>query len=240
MAEDMTAEFAPLGDSAVRVAFGTAISPGVARRVRRFCAALDAEPILGADEWVAGYAAVTVYYRPWVIGYAAICDALRRRLRRRVAGFATGGEARVVEIPVCYGGEFGPDLADIAALHGLTSAQAVRRHRAPCYQVYFLGFLPGFAYLGGLSRTLETPRRATPRASVPAGAVGIAGAQTGVYPVETPGGWQIIGRTPLRLYDPARQPPALLAAGDRVRFVSITAAQFSEIRESEGIADAAH
>ncbi len=233
-----TVRFAPLGDSAVRIVFGSTISPGVARRVQRFCAALDAGPIPGVDEWVPGYATVAVYYRPWVIGYAAVCDAVRRKLSRRAGAAPAGAGPCLVEIPVCYGGEHGPDLVDVAAAHGLTPAQAAWRHRAPCYQVYFLGFLPGFAYLGGLSPTLETPRRATPRALVPAGAVGIAGAQTGVYPVETPGGWQIIGQTPLRLYDPIRQPPALLAAGDRVRFVSITAKRFEEI--SREVVDAAH
>ncbi len=129
---------------------------------------------------------------------------------------------RLVEIPVCYGSEYGPDLEDVAALHELTSAEVIRRHSAPPYRVQFLGFLPGFAYLSGLPPGLETPRRDTPRLSVPAGAVGIGGAQTGVYPLESPGGWQIIGRTPLILFDLNREPPALLRAGDRVRFVPIS------------------
>ena len=155
-------------------------------------------------------------------------------MRQRLGENAAAAEApaeRVVEIPVCYGGKWGPDLAD-AALHcGLTPAQLVERHSRPRYLVYFLGFLPGFAYLGGLPPELAVPRRSVPRLSVPAGAVGIAGGQTGVYPLETPGGWQIIGQTPLRLYDPSRQPPSLLALGDHVQFVPLSPEEFADYEE---------
>lgn len=223
----MTPDFSPVGDFAVRVAFGAEISPRINDHVRRFCRRLQTGPIWGVTEWVSGYAAVTVYYRPWTIGYDDLCRALEGFVR-------AGADAplpvlRRVEIPVCYGGEWGPDLDEVAAAHDLNGAQVIERHAGGDYLVYFLGFLPGFPYLGGLDPSLVTPRRATPRARVPAGAVGIAGAQTGVYPLETPGGWQIIGRTPLRLYDPDRQPPTLLAAGDQVRFVPITERQFEEI-----------
>lgn len=223
----MTPEYLPVGDLAVRVAFGEEISPRVNDQVRRFCHCLQAEPIWGVTEWVPGYATVTVYYQPWTVSYQALCLALEGRVR--------AGEdlplpfLRRVEIPVCYGGQWGPDLDALAAAHDLTPAQVIAQHTAPSYLVYFLGFLPGFPYLGGLAASLATPRRATPRPRVPAGAVGIAGAQTGVYPLETPGGWQIIGQTPLRLYAPDRQPPALLAAGDQVRFVPITEQQFGEM-----------
>ncbi len=226
----MKPEFLPLGGCGVRMQFGSEISPAVSARIRRFGAALDAAPIPGTTEWVCGYAVVTVYYRPWRIGYEDLCTALRQRLRRSgedEAGFVE----RVVEIPVCYGGGFGPDLEEVAAWHRLTARQVIRRHSRPVYRVYFLGFLPGFAYLGGLPRSLETPRRSSPRRGVPAGSVGIAGRQTGVYPLETPGGWQIIGQTPLRLYDPQREAPALLAAGDRVKFVPIDAARYRELVE---------
>jgi len=225
----MTAEFLPIGDLAVRVAFGAQISPHINDQVRRFCHRLQTEPIWGVTEWVPGYATVTVSYQPWAIGYDQLCGALAERIR--AGEDAPLPARRRVAIPVCYGGEWGPDLDEVATLHGLTGAQVIERHTAPLYRVYFLGFLPGFPYLGGLDPSLATPRRATPRASVPAGAVGIAGAQTGVYPLETPGGWQIIGRTPLRLYDPDRQPPALLAAGDHVQFVPITERQYEKRRE---------
>lgn len=136
-------------------------------------------------------------------------------LRRQAAG-------RWVEIPVVYGGDEGPDLAEVAAHCGLSPEEVVRRHAAAEYCVYFIGFQPGFAYLGGLPPLLATPRRAEPRLSVPAGSVGIGGSQTGIYPLATPGGWQLIGRTSLPLFDPAAEPPTLLAPSDRVRFVPVT------------------
>lgn len=128
-------------------------------------------------------------------------------------------EGRTIEIPVAYGGEHGPDLADVAAHTGFTPAEVVRRHAAGEYVVYLLGFLPGFAFMGGLPPELATPRRAEPRVAVPARSVGIGGAQTGVYPLVSPGGWQLIGRTPLEMFDPAAAEPTLLRPGDRVRFI---------------------
>lgn len=227
-------EFQPLGDCGVRIQFGDAISPVVNARIRRFGAALDAAPIDGMTEWVCGYAVVTVYYRPWIIGYDNLCAALRERFLKSEAMLSEAdSEERVVEIPVCYGGEFGPDLEEVAAWHHQTASRITRRHCRPLYRVYFLGFLPGFAYLGGLPSSLDTPRRASPRLRVPAGAVGIAGSQTGVYPLETPGGWQIIGQTPLRLYDPRRDAPALLSAGDRVRFIPIDADRYRALEKTE-------
>ena len=144
----MAAEFSPVGDLAVRLAFGAEISPRLNAIIRRFCHRLAVEPVRGVTEWVPGYAAVTVYYRPWDIGYEALCRELAR-----YAGEARGEqtpEARRVEIPVCYGGEHGPDLEEVAAAHGLTSAEVIERHAGGEYLVYFLGFLPGFPYLGGL------------------------------------------------------------------------------------------
>ncbi len=134
-------------------------------------------------------------------------------------GESVNASGRIVEIPVRYGGDDGPDLADVAAHTGLTPEEVVRRHSAGSYTVYFLGFQPGFAYLGGLDPALATPRRSEPRLAVPAGAVGIGGEQTGVYPAAAPGGWQLIGRTELALFEPERDPPSLLAPGDTVRFV---------------------
>ena len=132
---------------------------------------------------------------------------------------ATAIEGRTIEIPVAYGGEHGPDLADVATHTGFTPAEVVRRHAAGEYVVYLLGFLPGFAFMGGLPPELATPRRAEPRVAVPARSVGIGGAQTGVYPLVSPGGWQLIGRTPLEMFDPTAAEPTLLRPGDRVRFV---------------------
>lgn len=217
MSGDAAGVFRPLGDQAVRVEFGQDISPETNARVRRFCRALARDPIPGVVEWVPAYATVAVYYQPRAIRYDALCRDLGRRLAGAQEEALSPG--RVVEIPVRYGGTAGPDLEAVAAHHNLTPAQIVAWHAGPTYLVYMLGFLPGFAYLGGLPPGLATPRRDTPRPRVPAGSVGIAGAQTGVYPIESPGGWQIIGRAELRLYDPERQPPALLRPGDQVRFI---------------------
>lgn len=150
---------------------------------------------------------------------AGLEASLKRAWEQGEGGESGNASGRIVEIPVRYGGDDGPDLADVAAHTGLTPDEVVRRHSAGTYTVYFLGFQPGFAYLGGLDPALATPRRAEPRLAVPAGAVGIGGEQTGVYPAAAPGGWQLIGRTELALFEPERDPPSLLAPGDTVRFV---------------------
>jgi inhibitor of KinA len=139
--------------------------------------------------------------------------------------------ARLVEIPVCYGGDLGPDLADVASRHGLSEADVVTLHSDAVYLVHMVGFMPGFAYLGGLDARIVTPRRASPRRAVPAGAVGIGGEQTGVYPMVSPGGWNLIGRTPRAMFDSTRDAPALLAMGDRVRFRPISRSDFDAWRE---------
>lgn len=225
----MEPELSPLGDCGVRIVFGCEISQEIHARIRRFGAALDASPIRGMTEWVSGYAVVTVYYQPWTISYDALCAELSQQLQQQDITQAL--PKRVVEIPVCYGGTFGPDLEDVARYCGLSAAEMILQHMAPLYRVYFLGFLPGFAYLGGLPPSLAVPRRYVPRLAVPAGAVGIADEQTGVYPLETPGGWQIIGRTPLRLYDLKRDPPSLLVLGDRIKFVLIAPNQFADFED---------
>lgn len=131
---------------------------------------------------------------------------------------SSASEGRMVEIPVVYGGSAGPDLDNVARHTGLSTREVIERHSNAEYVVYFLGFLPGFAYMGGLDASLATPRHTTPRVSIPAGSVGIGGEQTGIYPMASPGGWQLIGRTALQLFDPSQQPPTLLRPGDRVRF----------------------
>lgn len=146
-------------------------------------------------------------------------DAIERLQRWWEESEALTLESRLIEIPVIYGGEYGPDLTEVARHTGLSEHQVVERHAEADYIVYFIGFQPGFPYLGGLPASLATPRRAEPRLEVPAGSVGIGGGQTGIYPLPTPGGWQIIGRTDIRLFDPQRQPATLLQPGDRVRFV---------------------
>lgn len=137
--------------------------------------------------------------------------------------------SREIVIPVCYGGRFGPDLPHVAGHAGLTEEQVIELHLTRTYHVYMMGFAPGFPYLSGMDPRIAAPRRSTPRVSIPAGSVGIAGAQTGIYPIETPGGWNLIGRTPLILFDPDRDPPSMLRAGDRIRFRAITEEQYEEL-----------
>jgi inhibitor of KinA len=217
----------PLGDSAIVLAVGAGLDESVLARVRTIASALERDLPAGVTDIVPAFATVTVFYDPaHVANFASLCATLEARAARAEAALPSG-DTRTIEVPVCYGGEFGPDLADVAARAGATPEQVVALHRGGNYLVHAIGFLPGFAYLGGLPVKIHTPRRATPRTQVPAGAVGIGGALTGVYPLATPGGWNLIGRTPLRMFDPARAEPALLRAGDRVRFRAITPEEFA-------------
>jgi inhibitor of KinA len=176
---------------------------------------------------VAAFGSVTVFYDPAIIaGLAALRRAIEERAAVAGAALFSSG-APVVEIPVCYGGRFGPDLEDIAARCALGVGEVVAMHSGADYVVHAIGFAPGFAYLGGLPEKLRTPRRTTPRTEVAAGSVGIGGAQTGVYPFASPGGWHILGRTPLKMFDVHRDQPALLKSGDHVRFRAISEEEFT-------------
>lgn len=191
--------------------------PAELAKQRRLWAFADAAASLeGVLETVTGMNNLTVFALPDA-DLAALSDGLYHLWSRIQAGEHQG---RHVDIPVHYGGEFGEDLAEVAAFHHTTPAEIVRRHTEPLYTVFMMGFQPGFPYLGGLPEHLHTPRRAVPRTEVPAGSVGIGGSQTGVYPFASPGGWQIIGRTDTALFQTAAYPPTLLLAGDTVRFVA--------------------
>jgi KipI family sensor histidine kinase inhibitor len=207
----------PASDHALLVSFGGEISPANGERVRRLAAALEARPVAGVLNLHPAYSSLLVRFDPLEVRGEEIASALESVLRD--LDRVPLREPRRVEIPVLYGGEHGPDLADVAAHCGLSEEEVVRAHSEGDYEVSFLGFTPGFPYLAGLDASLAVPRLPTPRKRVPAGSVAIGGSQTGVYPLASPGGWRLIGWTPLRLFDPAREPISLLAMGDRVRFL---------------------
>jgi inhibitor of KinA len=211
----------PLSEYAVTIRFSTNVDEAVNDYVHRVAVFLEQQKKDGIFDIVPTFSSVTVYYDPLVVGnYEEMCEWLRTELER--VEQVEAPPSRTVVIPVCYGGEFGPDLEEVARFHGMTEEEVIAIHAQGRYRVYMIGFSPGFAYLGGLSPKIATPRRATPRTRVPAGSVGIAGSQTGVYPLATPGGWQIIGRTPLALFRPEHDEPSLLRAGDIVQFRPIT------------------
>lgn len=216
------------GDTSVTVEFGNEISTEINGRIRAFQIAVNQKKIPGIVEMVPTYRSVAVHYRPEVITYDALCAKLRELLG--ALDSIAIPPASVIEIPVLYGGEMGPDLAFVAEHSGKTEEEVIRIHTEPEYLIYMLGFTPGFPYLGGMSPEIATPRLKTPRVKIPGGSVGIAGSQTGAYPIDSPGGWQLIGRTPLNLYDAHREVPILLEAGQYVKFRAIDQAEFDTIK----------
>lgn len=232
----MTARFLapqPVADHALRLALAPSDGPQVpseaaTEAVRAALAALLAEPLDGVRELVPGYASILICFEPLRVDPESLSQAIVERLSRSASAARTS--SRFVEVPVCYGGEYGPDLEPVAAQLGLTPAEVIARHSDARYQVAFLGFAPGFPYLLGLPPSLHIPRRATPRLQVPAGAVAIAGAQAGIYPQDSPGGWQLLGRTPLSLLELGPSPRARLQLGDTLRFRPIAPADF--VREA--------
>lgn len=197
------------------------------QKVRRLLRLLELEPIAGVRNLHPAYCSLLIKFDPLKLRHSELQQILPSYIARMEK--VPLPEPRLVEIPVCYGGEYGPDLKDVAELHELTEAAAIELHSSTDYTVYFLGFAPGFAYLAELPKALVTPRLSTPRRSVPAGSVGIAGSQTGVYPITTPGGWRLLGRTPVKMFQPERAEMSLLSIGDRVRFLPISPEQFAKL-----------
>ena len=225
------ARFRLSGDRALLVEYGAGIDPVVNEKVRAMTALLKKHLPEGVEAIVPAYCSLSILYDPLATKPARLMELLHAlEADPRAAEIA---EPKVVPIPVCYGGPFGPDIGVVAEHTGLEEDQIVAIHSSVDYPIYMIGFTPGFCYLGGLDDRLRTPRRSTPRTNLPAGSVGLAESQTGVYPVESPGGWQIIGQTPLRLFAPARENPFLYEAGDRIRFVPITEAEFCRLHEKE-------
>jgi KipI family sensor histidine kinase inhibitor len=229
MTPDRPPAIEPLGDRALVVRFADRIDAATNARVHAAAERLRALSLAGVVDIVPAYASLTVHYAPaaWAHAGEAAWRRLADQLRAQLGDVADPGDdpARApIELVVRYGGDDGPDLVPLADALGLEPEDVIARHCEPTYRVAMLGFAPGFAYLLGLDPSLHAPRRAAPRTRVPAGSVAIGGAQTGVYPRELPGGWHLVGRTTRTLFDPARAEPALLAPGDRVRFVAAGAA----------------
>ncbi|MBI2758540.1 MAG: 5-oxoprolinase subunit PxpB [Chloroflexi bacterium] len=210
----MKASLVPFGDSALLVKFGDEIDPVINQRVHALDALLSANRIAGMIETVPAYAALLVHYDPLVLTYAQVSAWVGAEMDRVELNAVR--KPRRIEVPVRYGGE---DLDFVAAYHRISINEVVRIHTSREYTVYMMGFTPGFAYMGKLEDAIATPRLETPRTHVEAGSVGIAGAQTGIYPIDSPGGWRVIGRTSTRLFDLKSDPPFLFSPGDLVRFV---------------------
>lgn len=223
-------DLSPLGDGGICIRFLEKVTPELNKRIRGFCRKLEKEKIEGVTEWVPAYETVTVYYLPGRISYREIAGKLTE-LVERVSEIPDQYKSELIYIPTLYGRNVGEDLRKVAQINDLSEDEVIHLHSGTDYLVYMMGFLPGFPYLGGMSEKIAAPRLESPRGRVPSGSVGIAGEQTGIYPLESPGGWNLIGRTPVKLFDPGRERPFLLRAGDHVRFFSITEADYAEIRE---------
>jgi KipI family sensor histidine kinase inhibitor len=219
----------PSGDLALVVEFGNEISTACNDKVRQLNQCLKRNEIKGVIETVPTFRSLLVYYDPLKITYKKLCNYIEAVANAE--GDIKVKSNRIVEIPVCYGGQYGEDLVEVAEYVGMSETEVIRIHSSVDYLIYMLGFLPGFPYLGGLDKRLETPRLSNPRTSIPAGSVGIGGEQTGVYPIDSPGGWRLIGRTPIRLYDSKREKPTLYQAGDFIHFQPINEDEFVLIDE---------
>lgn len=224
----MTFTCSPVGDTAIMVRFEQVIAEHVNRRVVNMAFSLEKRAVKGIVEIVPAYASLMIYYNPLELSYEEIVQIVQQ-----LADAAPSAQQseRTVLIPALYGGEYGPDLGDVARYHQISEERVIQLHSSVRYRVYMLGFSPGFPYLGGLPDVLATPRLATPRLHIPAGSIGIAGAQTGIYSVDSPGGWRIIAHTPVPLFQLDRDPPFLLRIGDWLRFQPVTPEQYDAIAQ---------
>lgn len=226
----------PMGDCALVVEFGNEAREELSSHIAALASRLRIARPAGVLDVVPTYTTLAVHYEPALVEagdspYDTLAAQIEAWLRGEPPDSVASG--RRIEIPVCYGGAHGEDLAVIAERNGLQTEEVVRLHSTTDYYVHMLGFVPGFAYLGGLDPRLTTPRRDSPRARVPAGSVAIGGTSTGIFPLETPGGWHLVGRTPLRLFVPDSEPPCLLNAGDQVRFIPISAERFDALAREQ-------
>ena len=225
----MKPTISPVGDWAISIDFGQVIDPTINRHIRQTIERIKELQLEGIIELVPTYCALLVEYDAMLYSYSEICNIIEPTLEEGMTD-TTNELVTVVEVPTVYGGEFGPDLSFVATHNHLSEDEVVSIHSGTDYLVYMLGFIPGFTYLGGMDSRIATPRLSSPRTLIPAGSVGIAGEQTGTYPSDSPGGWQIIGRTPVTMYDMSKAQVALLNAGDYVRYVPIDESEFHRIK----------
>ena len=222
--------FLTTGDTSVSVEFGNVISEAINHDIRAYKIALEKAEIPGIVETVPTYRSLMVHYNPRIIRNGELKEKLKKLLSEM--GDVEIPPSPVLEIPVLYGGEMGPDLPFVAEHAGLSEEEVILIHSSTEYLIYMLGFTPGFTYLGGMSDKIATPRLQQPRVKIPAGSVGIAGSQTGIYPIDSPGGWQLIGRTPLKMYDPERETPILPEAGQYMKFYPINQLEYDLILQA--------
>lgn len=217
------------GDSSLLIEFGNEINEKINRKITTIVQLMRDQHIEGVVDVIPAFCSLLINYDPRIVSF----DDMRKRMQALVKMDlqAAGQRKRVFEIPVCYGGEYGPDMETIASHAGLSEEEVIQIHSSRDYLIYMLGFLPGFCYLGGLDERIHTPRLANPRMKIAAGSVGIGGSQTGIYPLDSPGGWQLMGMTPVKTYDPARKTPILLEAGDYIRFIPVDEKEYKRIKE---------
>lgn len=233
--DEFKIEIVQISETAALVEFGKVINEEINKRVRTFCNYFDDHPFKGFVEYVPAFTSISVIYNPLELNYESPYEEVKELLEERLChvDFSKVYEENIVNIPVCYGGEFGPDIEYVAEINNLTVEEVIKIHSEGKYLVYMIGFAPGFPYLGGMSEQISAPRRESPRIAIPEGSVGIAGMQTGVYPIETPGGWQLIGRTPIKMFKLDRQPQSILKAGDIAKFYPISYDEYMKLKEEE-------
>ena len=215
------------GDKGLLVEYGDKIDPEINAKVRAISLSIEKADIDGVEEVIPTYRSILITYNPTKISFKDLKENIKN-MEKNLSKVELPAP-RTIEIPVVYGGEYGPDIEFVAKHNGLTVEEVIDIHSKGKYLIYMIGFTPGFPFLGGLSEKLFTPRLETPRVKVPAGSVGIANNQTGIYPIDSPGGWRIIGRTPIKLYDPSKDPPVILSPGDFIRFVPIDEEEYKKM-----------
>ncbi len=221
-------KYLPLGDKAFLVKIGNGISPETHIKVQNFSKLLEEKKLKGIIEVTPAYNEILISYDPGVLNYKKLISELRELEKEKINLYAE--LKRIIHIPVCYEAEYAPDLEMVASLNDISINEVVKIHASNEYLVYMLGFTPGFCYLGGMNEKIATPRKETPRTSIEAGSVGIAGKQTGIYPIDSPGGWQIIGKTPLKLFNPKSEPHFFIEPGCYLKFYRISKIEFESIK----------